>query len=143
MFGNEWVGLGAVLRNHNGGIVAAGVVRLKAKWQVTLAEMTAARWGLIMASHLGLLNIEIETDALEVVKYFHENLKIFSPVGLILEDIYYLSSMCSSFSFTHVKRKGNSAAHVMARITPNFGNDCIYLSNFPQGIITLAEKDFS
>lgn len=64
MTGDDWVGLGAVLRSHDGNIVAAGIARLKAKWQVMFAEMEAARWGLMIANRLGLLNIEIETDAL-------------------------------------------------------------------------------
>ena len=62
-------------------------------------------------------------------------------VEVILEDV---RSLASSFDFLlcgHVKRGGNTMAHLAARLGHVNGLELFIVSDFPQGIICLAEMD--
>lgn len=45
----------------------------------------------------------------------------------------------SSFSIT----VGNTVAHLMARVAPSSHNECVFVGNFPQGILSLTELDLT
>lgn len=40
----------------------------RTNWEVRVAELAAARWGMIVARRLGYCHIVIESDALEIVR---------------------------------------------------------------------------
>ncbi|KAL2899874.1 hypothetical protein RDABS01_024956 [Bienertia sinuspersici] len=135
------VGLGAVVRDEKGTVVAAGVQRVGRHMKVDMAEAMAMRFGLTMALELGFVTVELESDALEVVRAV--NLCSFgrNPLGLILEDIVEMSNACNSFSISHVRRCGNTVAHSVARLYPENGYKQVFVDSFPQGILALAELD--
>ncbi|XP_021749237.1 uncharacterized protein LOC110714988 isoform X5 [Chenopodium quinoa] len=70
---NNIIGLGVVLRDEAGSIIAAAVKRMKARWSVEQAEVAAARWGMQIAKQLGHLRIELECDAANVVNIINKN----------------------------------------------------------------------
>ena len=137
------VGLGAVLRDSHGRVVAAGVRRNGARWSVELAEAMAMKWGMQMAWDLGYRNIELESDALTVVKAVRRRQWGRSPHDLVLEDIGSLGDNFNVCRFSHVKRAGNTVAHLCARVVPPTGREYVFVDNFPQGVLALAELDFA
>ena len=130
-----------VVRDSGGNIVLAAVRRMEVSWPAPLAEAAAGRFGLQVARLHGFRVVELETDALSLSKAVAARRWGCAPLDLIIEDICLLGAEFSSFECFHVKRGGNSVAHLMARYLPMTGREQIFVENFPPGILALAELD--
>ncbi|XP_057248279.1 uncharacterized protein LOC125493714 [Beta vulgaris subsp. vulgaris] len=143
MLADGIVGVGAVVRDSTGKVLLVAVRRFRARWSVALAEAMGARFGMEMAKRFGYGSIELECDASNIPKAIAKKSFGRSPTDLVLEDISILGNSLSSFSFLHVKRSGNTVAHFIARLYPADGVQHVYVSDFPQGVLALAELDVS
>lgn len=141
LLGDAGVGLGVVIRDSEGMVHAMVVRRILVHWTAALAEAMAAKFGLIIARRLGLMRVELEVDALNVAKALHGRSFGRAPIDLILEDTSVLGDGFISFSISHVKRGGNTVAHLAARHMPSNGFEQLYVDAFPQGVLALAEID--
>lgn len=65
-----------------------------------------------------------------------------SPHDLVVEDVCVSMKKFQFFMISHVKRMWNSVAHLCARLVPFDGREEVFVSNFPQGLLALAELDF-
>lgn len=95
-----------------------------------------------MREDWGYSQVELESDALSLVNTVRGKVFGWAPVDLVHEDISLLSADFTSFSFYHVKRCGNTVAHLVARLLPLDGIEQLLVDAFPQGVLTLAELDF-
>uniref|UniRef100_A0A8R7PL46 RNase H type-1 domain-containing protein n=1 Tax=Triticum urartu TaxID=4572 RepID=A0A8R7PL46_TRIUA len=59
--------VGAVLRDHKGGFVAASNEQLEHVADAGMAEAYALRHGLLLAQQLGICKLVVESDCLEVI----------------------------------------------------------------------------
>uniref|UniRef100_A0A803KX59 RNase H type-1 domain-containing protein n=1 Tax=Chenopodium quinoa TaxID=63459 RepID=A0A803KX59_CHEQI len=125
-----------------GKLLAFKVCRLPCMTDVSLAEALVARMGVLLAKEHGHLMVELECDALTVVKAVNGSQRGRAPIDLIFDDIDFLRGSFSSFSCMHIKRSGNCVAHLAARISPSNGVEQTFVSSFPQGLIALADIDF-
>uniref|UniRef100_A0A803KQ07 RNase H type-1 domain-containing protein n=1 Tax=Chenopodium quinoa TaxID=63459 RepID=A0A803KQ07_CHEQI len=64
-----------------------------------------------------------------------------APLDLVIDDICSMSREFDSFDCVYIKRVGNCVAHLMARQYPPGGFEQLYVDNFPQGVVSLAELD--
>ena len=55
------------------------------------AKTMAAAVALSFASEIGIKRVILEGDLLSVIKSLRENVKVLSPIGLLLEDVMALS----------------------------------------------------
>ena len=55
------------------------------------AKTMAAAVALSFASEIGIKRVILEGDSLSVIKSLRENVKVLSPIGLLLEDVMALS----------------------------------------------------
>lgn len=135
------VGVGAVIRDTNGQVKRAAVRRHRARWSVALSEAMAAKFGLQEALRMGCSKVELECDAYNLSKAIKQQRVGRSPLDLIVEDIVLLSSNFADFSINHVKRGGNTVAHLLARVNPANGVEQVFVDDVPSGILHLAELD--
>ena len=143
MLGDNVIGVGAVIRDSHGHVVMVAVRRFAAKWEPPMAEDMAARCGVQWARSMGFTNIELEVDALNLAKAVVRRKFGRSPLELMMEDICVLSDGFLSFNIFHVKRAGNCVAHFVARLVPMVGVEQVFVDDFPQGVLTLADIDIS
>ncbi|XP_074297655.1 uncharacterized protein LOC141628404 [Silene latifolia] len=141
MAGDESVGLGAVARDKDGRILWLGYWQVGAEWSVEVAEAKAAMFGLDIAKERGLSNIVLKCDALNLVRAVRDKNIARTPVGLCVEDLCTLLSFFESSKCCHVKRGGNIVAHCVARISERVGVATVLVTDFPQGVLSLAEID--
>lgn len=141
MLVGEEVGAGVVCRDNTGKVLCAAVKKFRARWKVVLAEAMAAKFGLQVAQRAGYTKVELECDALNLAKAIAQKKDGRSPLDLVVEDIVSLSSHFTDFSCFHVKRGGNTVAHLVARIYPSNGVEQCFVDDVPQGVLTLAELD--
>ena len=55
------------------------------------AKTMAVAVALSFASEIGIKRVILEGDSLSVIKSLRENVKVLSPIGLLLEDVMALS----------------------------------------------------
>lgn len=137
------VGVGAVIRDAQGKVLCAAVHRYQARWSVALAEAMAAKFSLFVARSTGCTHVELECDAYNLSKAIQQQNVGRSPLDLVVEDIVCYRSLFVDFSVAHVKRGGNTVAHLIARLNPSNGVEQFFVDDVPQGILTLAELDVS
>lgn len=110
------------------------------KWEVEQAEIAAARLGVQLARQMGFSKIVLECDALNVVSTINQKVEGHSPLMLFYEDIDRMKNDFESFLCKHVRRVGNTLAHLIARWDVDV-MDHVWVENFPQSFVTLAEID--
>lgn len=108
-------GLGAVIRNHDSQVMAAATWCFSCLSDPEIVEAFAIRLGLKFSLDLLFLNLEVETDALNVILGLQNRLSSHSCLGSILSHCHFLESSFQSISYAHVNRKGNQVAHVLAK----------------------------
>ncbi|KAL5845767.1 hypothetical protein ACOSQ3_009291 [Xanthoceras sorbifolium] len=86
------VGLGLMIRNHNGLIMAAGSVCVGAFYSPQVAEVVALLHGLRFAVDSGLSNVHVESDAQGVIKLLQDHSIPCSDLGLVISDILSMTN---------------------------------------------------
>uniref|UniRef100_A0A803MT19 Bifunctional inhibitor/plant lipid transfer protein/seed storage helical domain-containing protein n=1 Tax=Chenopodium quinoa TaxID=63459 RepID=A0A803MT19_CHEQI len=117
------------------------VQRLAGKPPVKVLEAMAARIGLQVARELGYGRVELESDVLIVTNLIRSSKEGMALLDLVIDDIRSMSREFDSFDCVHIKRVGNCVAYLMARQYPPDGFEQLYVDNFPQGVVSLAELD--
>ena len=107
-------GLGVVVRDLVGLIIAALSQRLRLPGSVDVMEALAACRAIRFAWELNLHHVMIEGDSLRVIQAIIDTRPVQTLYGHIIDEIRLLSSLFTC-SFLHVNRKGNMLAHALAR----------------------------
>ena len=137
----RYVSLGAVFRDNSGSVLMMATKHIVGCERSTMAEAEAARYGLQIARRMGFDKVWLESDALAVVGALHHHAGGLSPLYLLFYDIRVLSLSFMSFRFSHIRRVGNTVAHLVARWDSHGSAELICMAPIPQSISTLAEYD--
>jgi ribonuclease HI len=106
---------GMILRDGQGGFVAAKTRHLPQVSSVAMAEALAMSHGLSFARSLGYHAIEAESDSLEVIQLCSGEERIWNEATAVYADILEQASQIGKVEFTHCGRDLNSVAHELAR----------------------------
>ena len=71
--GSDRIGIGAAIRDEKGSILGAMAKSLEGSFSPFLAECLALREGLSFAKEIECVNLEVETDAINVVSAIEDN----------------------------------------------------------------------
>ena len=108
-------GLGAVIRDSAGSLIAAGVWPGQQASSVGLAELMAVKAGLQMAKEYGLSSLIVYCDAVNEVAKLKQNALPANEDGIVISDIKQLASTLNVVSFNYFSRICNGVAHCLAR----------------------------
>lgn len=133
--------LGIVLRDDEGKVILTGTRYVQASWSVEVTEAAAALYGLEVAHRSGYNHIHLEGDAISVINAISKQQQGLSPIHLIYDNISIVRSLFSSFTCTHVRRCGNTVAHLVARLDTDSHEEKICMHPIPKSIQTLADLD--
>ncbi|KAL2931091.1 hypothetical protein RDABS01_036501 [Bienertia sinuspersici] len=120
IFGGGMLGLGAVVRDHVGDVMAATCWYGEGSKEVEVAETLAARHGLSIAIEAGLTSIILETDCIKLYQHLKKGKREASYFGKIVQDILLLAKRCKGISYAHIKRSGNRVAHELAKVSKDY-----------------------
>ena len=112
---SDYVGLGVVIRNSNGKVLAALSEKITKPQSAELVEILAARCAVLFSCDSGFQNSVFEGDSTLVVKLLQDRCVSHSLGGHILKDIVSHLNSFQSCSFSHIGRKGNAVAHALAQ----------------------------
>ena len=121
------VGVGMVLRDSDGLLVACKSVVLLFCCSVKEAEAVGLREGLQRLLELHHFEVDVELDAKIVVDAFHSKPLAIDKFGCIIGDCRGLVAN-SYFSIQFVKRQANKSAHCLARVVRSNASPFILFS---------------
>lgn len=108
------IGVGILVRDSEGGVIAAWSFIKEITTEPIVAEAMGALDSVEFCTHVSLLHIFLEGYALQVVNAVRFAGRSWNRFGQIIEDIWGILSLLSSWQISHVKIECNSAAHSLA-----------------------------
>ena len=111
-------GLGAVIRDENGNVIAAAikVSRFYGEAAYAEAEAEAIDWGLQIADRASLSSLVVESDAQEVVQLVNNNQGCKSEIYWIISEVQSMLENFNSISVQYTHRSCNVLAHSLAKL---------------------------
>ncbi|KAH9684396.1 reverse transcriptase domain-containing protein [Citrus sinensis] len=109
------IGIGCVIRNSQGGFLAARCVEVVGNFGAREAEALSIREALSWMKELHFPCVIIEMDCLQVFRALVEEFSSPNGFGLIIEDCRALVKFIGEVQFSFVCRSANCAAHSVAR----------------------------
>ena len=135
------IGLGAVIRNHRGEMVAARSLTRVGLLEPAAAEALAATMAIQLARVMGLLQIYVEGDAKVIVEAVVSQAPDWSRRGHLIEDIRSALQSFPHWTMACVKRGANQAAHMVARLATAQVMDQTWSSDFPECLSEMCEAE--
>jgi ribonuclease HI len=131
----------AVIRDHQGAVVAA-----QARWygpmqEALVAEAAAARDGLELARQLGMAKIIFECDNSVLVSALKSTSRVRSIIAGLCHDIQELGKMFSSFKVCCVRREANSEPDRCVKEASCESSDQLWLNCIPMWLREAAASE--
>ena len=122
-------GVGAVIRNAAGEVMAALSARGEAVADNEEAEVRACRKALEFAIDAGFSELMVEGDNSVVMSTISSNKPNWSRLGVIYDDIGFLAAGLSYVSFSCIRRNANTVAHSLARYANGLVEEVLWLED--------------
>ena len=130
---DQMAGLGAVIKDSGGKIVAAGIsqAHLRGNVSYTEAEAEALQWGLKVTREAGLNSVIIETDCLEVAELINNTKGSKTEIFWTIADIRNQRRDYQKVIVQHVSRNCNAYAHCLAKFALGSNSPNVWLNSIP------------
>ena len=112
---DQMVGLGAVIRNSEAKVVAAGVQISSLKGGVSYAEAEAIQWGFQVAKEASISSLIVESDCLEVVELINNTKGSRTEIFWVIAEIQKQSKQFQKCTIQHVPKTCNAHAYNLAK----------------------------
>ncbi|XP_059453477.1 uncharacterized protein LOC132184014 [Corylus avellana] len=132
------VGLGAIIRNHQGEVLAARSLTRVGLLEPAAAEALGALMAIQLARDMGYLSIILEGDAKVVIEAVLSNEPDWSRRGHLIDDIRTALTSFTQWKMAYVQRDANKAAHRLARMATAQSMDKVWTFDFPECIRELC-----
>ena len=135
-------GIGVMVRNSSGTIVAALFEIVPCPSSVLALETIAARRAVLFLQELNLHGSILEGDSESSISAIKNQFFNHPDVGHIIKDIMSLVGSFQYYSFSHTRRQGNALAHVLARRARLSFPISIWKKSVPPDIYKVYVSDF-
>ena len=136
------VGVGSVIRDDTGRLVAAMCRSIAAPLRPLEVEAKAFEAGLQLARDMGFHDVILEGDSLILVRTL---CGLSSPPSTIDSLVVGMQHMCSKFRMvyvSHVRRQGNKPAHILAKNALSLNASVVWIEETPCCIEQALIHDF-
>ena len=111
----NFVGVGVVIRDDKGQVVAFMDEIITLPYTVTTVELITAKRALRLALDFVLSPIVLEGNSKNTIDALMCEVSLLANYGNLVDDTKRLANQFDFVVFSHVKREGNSAAYNIAR----------------------------
>ena len=134
---DDSAGVGAVIRDEQGVMVAAMAEKIPLPYSVTAMEVLAAVKALRFARDIGLESFILKGDSKITIDALVGDNMEHAEFGNLIEEAKWLSSQFGEVSYSHVKRQGNYAAHNSARHARHVSEFTVWMEDVPPHLSTV------
>ncbi|XP_012838164.1 PREDICTED: uncharacterized protein LOC105958703 [Erythranthe guttata] len=113
--GKEYFQVAMVAWNHNNQCVWWSIRKLQGRPKIVDGEARAALHAMMVAIDRGWREIMTEGDSLELINALHWRVDGMESFGTIISQCLSISKTFLTYSFSFVKRDGNSLAHSLVQ----------------------------
>lgn len=138
--GRGFVGLGGVIRNEHGQVLATWALKCEASWDVNTAELMSIKEGLMVARQLQLRVNSTENDSANAIQEINGDFP-FSPQALVVHDIKALLSVVGHGNCSVIRRSANEVAHTLAISVLASSRDRVWADCCPLFIAFAVSRD--
>ncbi|KAK0591013.1 hypothetical protein LWI29_034474 [Acer saccharum] len=135
------VGLGIIVRNEAGEVMACCSQKLKAYISVETANAMAIHRGVQFGIDCGLNPSLVDSDETLVVKWINQGNFRDSKFGTILSDIDDLRTANSGVSFSYITSQANRAALNLAKFALRIAEGTFWIEDYPACNRSIVEDD--
>ena len=136
-------GMGMVVRDWEGNVLAAMSKRIPAPLATLEAEAKSMETAVLFAWEMGFREVVCETDSLGLFQMLAGTTEAPTCIETIVTSILLLTQNFRFISFTHVKRQGNKPAHLLAQFARHIGDFVVWLEETPSQIELACAQDVS
>ncbi|XP_041001662.1 uncharacterized protein LOC121247365 [Juglans microcarpa x Juglans regia] len=119
---NQKVGVGVIIRDHNGEQMAACSEPNLLLPQPLIAEAAAMRKAIELCIELGFNRVIIEGDAKVILEAVVNPNTCWTAYGQIIQDVKESLKELNDWKIIFVRRKRNEVAHILAKMAVSRGN---------------------
>ena len=112
--GNGISGVGAIVRNNEGKVVAALCKVLPSVYSAEWTELFALEQGIFLAQQMAILKVIFESDVALAIQAISQDFS-GGEIGHLIQGILRAKSSFMDCSFKHVNRAFNGVAHELAQ----------------------------
>ncbi|XP_075659244.1 uncharacterized protein LOC142629149 [Castanea sativa] len=124
-------GVGVIIRNERGEVMAALSSRGCAVMDSEEAEVLACRQAMEFAIDAGFSDLIVEGDNSTVMKSIVSAQTDWSRLGNLYDDIHCLAGRMRHVEFRGIRRSANGVAHSLARFARHISEDIVWLEDSP------------
>ncbi|KAL4606444.1 hypothetical protein ACB092_09G103400 [Castanea dentata] len=124
-------GVGVIVRNARGEVMAALSSRGSAVMDSEEAEVLACRQAMEFAIDAGFSDLIVEGDNSTVMRSIVSAQTDWSRLGNLYDDIRCLAGRMRHVEFRDIRRSANGVAHSLARFARHISEDIIWLEDSP------------
>uniref|UniRef100_A0A803NTZ9 RNase H type-1 domain-containing protein n=1 Tax=Cannabis sativa TaxID=3483 RepID=A0A803NTZ9_CANSA len=135
------LGIGAIIRNHDGQVVAALSKPVQGCFRSDEMEAKALFHALNWITQLSLKIDYVETDALRVSSAINNASSDLSSFSDLILDVRCLLSFFPGIVVSHVRRNANQAAHGLAKYALGLDVDTCWRGEIPSPIFSVVVND--
>lgn len=140
--GTGRAGLGVVIRNSRGAIIASLSQQIPQPTTVAQVEALATRRKVEFGLEIGITSAVFEGESDTISKDLNNPDQSLSLLERLIEDVKVLTPFFNCISFTHVRRQGNRVAHALIRWV-NSPSLTFWMEDVPPDISSVVQADFS
>ncbi|XP_065638358.1 uncharacterized protein LOC136071233 [Quercus suber] len=123
----ETSGVGAVIRNEKGEVMAALSAKGASVVDSEEAEVLACQKALESAVDASFSNLIIEGDNVTVMQTMSSTQPNLSQLGLVYENIHCIAAGLRYVSFSCVRRSANLVVHSLTRYASQIDNEIVWM----------------
>lgn len=138
--GLGFIGIGGVVRNSKGWVVAAIARQISGFFDPFLAECIALRECLQFCCDSNVFPDFVETDSTRVIEAIRDR-SLSSVEGPIISDVFHLFSLLGNVGVSFIPREGNLAAHSLASYGFNVCSNSSWFDTVPACISDIVMED--
>lgn len=136
-------GVGVLIRNAGGQVMAALSSRGLAVLDSDEAEVLACRRALEFAAEAGFSDLIVGGDNANVMRSIVSTQADWSRLGTIFDDVRCLAGRLRQVEFRTIRRTANGAAHSLARFARNIREEIVWLEEDPPPALEALHVDSS
>ena len=125
------VGIGVIIRDCQGKGLAQWPKIIPLPQTVVELETLTASKALQCAADLRLNDVNLEGDAEIVINALNENSHSLASFGLPIQDVKCFANLFHCIRFSHVRREGNSVAHILTRHARHVTGFQVWMEDVP------------
>jgi ribonuclease HI len=129
------MGIGVIIRDGQGNVIAALSQQVKSKHDPVIAEAIAARRAVEFCIEVEVQEVIFEGDSMLVVKAIQDSQPNWLPYGQIIDDIKWVMGSLRRWKIRHVKRDANKAAHELSKFATRNSDLHVWLEEPPSCIL--------